>query len=210
MDPRTVNRLYEKLSKRWLNARSELIYKNKFELLISVILSAQSTDKTVNSVTSSLFSQFPTPENILKCGERKLRTLIKPIGLAPTKAKNIIQTCRILLENHGSDVPGTREALEKLPGVGRKTANVVLNEGFGQPTIAVDTHVFRVGNRTGLAPGKTVEQTEEKLLQFTPEKWKNKAHRYLIMHGRYVCKAKNYVCRECVIKNECQYDEKYL
>lgn len=190
--------------------RSELIYKNKFELLISVILSAQSTDKTVNTVTPSLFSQFPTPEDFLKCGESKLRTLIKPIGLAPTKAKNIIRTCKILLENHASNVPGTREALEQLPGVGRKTANVVLNEGFGQATIAVDTHVFRVGNRTGLAPGKTVVQTEERLLEITPEKWKKKAHRYLIMHGRYVCKATNFICRDCVIKKECQFDQKTL
>jgi endonuclease-3 len=203
-----VTRLYEKLSQSFPNARSELNYGNRFELLISVILSAQATDKIVNAVTKKLFVLHPTPEALLKCGEKNLKNLIKSIGLAPTKAKNIVKTCRILLDKHAGEVPGNRADLENLPGVGRKTANVVLNEGFGEPTIAVDTHVFRVANRTGLAPGKTVLETEEKLLQITPEVWKKRAHRYLILHGRYVCKAKNFLCSNCVIKNECRFPGK--
>ncbi|MEE9258861.1 MAG: endonuclease III [Nitrospinaceae bacterium] len=208
MEPKTVNRLYEKLSRSLPNARSELVYKNNFELLISVILSAQATDKVVNSVTGRLFARHSSPQSISECGEKHLKTIIKPIGLAPTKAKNIIKTCRIILEEHAGDVPGNRESLEKLPGVGRKTANVVLNEGFGKPTIAVDTHVYRVANRTGLAPGNSVLKTELKLLEVTPEKWLKKAHRYLILHGRYVCKAKNFSCGPCIINNECQYPDK--
>ena len=146
----------------------------------------------------------------MKFGEKRLTKHIQTIGLAPTKAKNIIRTCKILLEKHGGEVPGNREALQQLPGVGRKTANVVLNEGFGMATIAVDTHVFRVANRTGLAPGKNVAETEEKLLRVTPEKWKKEAHRYLILHGRYVCTAKNYLCNQCVIEQECEFLEKNL
>jgi len=191
-----------------VNARSELKFKNNFELLISVILSAQATDKSVNAATGKLFKRCPTPQKFLECGETGLLPLIKTIGLAPTKTKNIIRTCRILLEKFGGDVPGTRESLEQLPGVGRKTASVVLNEGFGHPTIAVDTHVFRVACRTGLAPGKTVRETESMLLEVTPKKWKKMAHSYLIWHGRYVCKAKNFDCRQCVIKEECEYPEK--
>lgn len=174
------------------------------------MLSAQSTDKTVNSVTVDLFRKFPGPQDILECGEAGLRVIIKPIGLAPTKAKNIIKTCQILLETHRGQVPNSRVELEKLPGVGRKTANVVLNEGFGEPTIAVDTHVFRVSNRTGLAPSKTVLEAELQLLEITPEKWKKKAHHYLILHGRYVCTAKNFKCAPCPILKECTYDEKIL
>lgn len=183
-------------------------YQNTFQLLISVILSAQATDKSVNAVTEGLFARYATPEAVLECGESRLKTIIKPIGLAPTKAANIIRTCRILLDQHQGEVPPSRADLEKLPGVGRKTANVVLNEGFGEPTIAVDTHVFRVANRTGLAPGKNVVETEKKLLDVTPQKWKKTAHRYLILHGRYVCKAKNYKCGTCVIEKECGYPEK--
>lgn len=203
-----VTRLYKKLSESFPSARSELNFRNKFELLISVILSAQATDKRVNAVTKKVFSLYPTPEAFLKCGENKLKTLIKPIGLAPTKAKNIIRTCQILLESHGGEIPGNRADLENLPGVGRKTANVVLNEGFGEPTIAVDTHVFRVANRTGLAPGKTVLETEGELLRITPDIWKKNAHRYLILHGRYVCKAQNFLCATCVIKSECRFNGK--
>ncbi len=210
MDTKIINKLYSKLHKKLSGAKSELNYKNNFELLIAVLLSAQSTDKTVNSVTKNLFVACPTPEAFLKAGETKVRTLIKRIGLAPTKAKNIIRTCTILLNEHKGKIPNNREALEKLPGVGRKTANVVLNEGFGIPTIAVDTHVFRVSNRTGLAPAKTVELVEEKLLKITPKKWLLDAHRYLILHGRYVCKAKNFSCRECVILSECEYPDKTL
>jgi len=206
----TVNRIYKKLSESLVNARPELSFKNNFELLISVILSAQATDKSVNAVTGVLFKKCPTPQKFLEYGETRLLPLIKTIGLAPTKTKNIIRTCRILLSDFGGDVPGTRESLEQLPGVGRKTASVVLNEGFGQPTIAVDTHVFRVAYRTGLAPGKTVRETESILLEVTPNKWKKMAHSYLILHGRYVCKAKNFDCEQCVIRKECEYPEKSI
>ena len=192
ISPRNINRLYQKLAKNLSEAKSELVFKNHYELLISVILSAQSTDKTVNKVTPSLFSLCPTPTEMLALGQSKLAKIIKPIGLAPAKSKNIINTCKILLEKHNGRVPDTREDLENLPGVGRKTANVVLNEGFGNPTIAVDTHVFRVANRTGLAPGKSVLETELKLLEVTPKKWLKNAHRYLILHGRYTCTAKNF------------------
>jgi len=208
LNSKTIDRIYKKLSQSLENARSELSFRNNFELLISVILSAQATDKSVNAATGKLFAQYPTPKRILQCGETRLLSLIKTIGLAPTKAKNIIRTCRILLEEYGGEVPGTRESLEKLPGVGRKTASVVLNEGFGQQTIAVDTHVFRVACRTGMAPGKTVLETETILLAVTPKKWKKMAHSYLILHGRYVCKAKNFDCGQCVIKKECEYQEK--
>ena len=189
-------------------AKSELSYKNHFELLISVILSAQSTDKTVNTVTEKLFSQSPTPESILLLGQKRLLEIIRPVGLSPTKSKNIIATCKILLEKHKGVVPQNREELEALPGVGRKTANVVLNEGFGQATIAVDTHVFRVSNRTGLATAKNVLDTEKELLHITPKKWAVKAHSYLILHGRYVCKAKKFNCQQCVIISECEYPDK--
>ena len=189
-------------------AKSELSYKNHFELLISVILSAQSTDKTVNTVTEKLFSQSPTPESILLLGQKRLLEIIRPVGLSPTKSKNIIATCKILLEKHKWVVPQNREELEALPGVGRKTANVVLNEGFGQTTIAVDTHVFRVSNRTGLAKAKNVLDTEKELLHITPQKWALKAHSYLILHGRYVCKAKKFNCQQCVIISECEYPDK--
>lgn len=176
--------------------------------MISVILSAQATDKSVNAATGDLFTQCPTPQKLLDCGEVRLLSFIKTIGLAPTKAKNIIRTCKILIGEFGSEVPGTRESLEKLPGVGRKTASVVLNEGFGQPTIAVDTHVYRVACRTGLAPGKNVLETETRLLEITPKKWLKMAHSYLILHGRYVCKAKNFACGPCAIKKECEYSDK--
>ena len=208
LDSKTVNKIYKKLSQSLGDAKSELSFKNHFELLISVILSAQSTDKTVNTVTEKLFSQSPTPESILLLGQKRLLEIIRPVGLSPTKSKNIIATCKILLEKHKGVVPQNREELEALPGVGRKTANVVLNEGFGQTTIAVDTHVFRVSNRTGLATAKNVLDTEKELLQITPKKWAVKAHSYLILHGRYVCKAKKFNCQQCVIISECEYPDK--
>ena len=208
LDSKTVNKIYKKLSQSLGDAKSELSFKNHFELLISVILSAQSTDKTVNTVTEKLFSQSPTPESILLLGQKRLLEIIRPVGLSPTKSKNIIATCKILLEKHKGVVPQNREELEALPGVGRKTANVVLNEGFGQTTIAVDTHVFRVSNRTGLATAKNVLDTEKELLHITPEKWALKAHSYLILHGRYVCKAKKFNCQQCVIISECEYPDK--
>lgn len=210
MNPRTINSLYEKLHGSLLDAHSELIYKNPFQLLIAVILSAQATDKSVNAVTPGLFEKHPTPEALLALGETKLKKTIQTIGLAPTKAKNIIKTCQLLLDRFDGNVPDNRKDLESLPGVGRKTANVVLNEGFDQPTIAVDTHVFRLSNRTGLAPCKNVLETELKLLEVTPKKWLKQAHRYLILHGRYVCKAKNFVCSDCVIRRECEYPDKTI
>ena len=210
MDRKTVNRIYTILSKKLGSAQSELVYNNHFELLIAVILSAQSTDKTVNSVTQNLFSISPTPESIILLGQKKLQEIIRPVGLSPAKSKNIIETSKLLLDKHDRKIPKTREELESLPGVGRKTANVLLNEAFGQPTIAVDTHVFRVSNRTGLAVGKNVLNTEKELLRVTPKKWIAKAHRFLILHGRYVCKAKTFDCRECVINKECEFPKKSL
>lgn len=210
MNSKSVNIIYEKLHQSLPDARSELIYQNSFELLIAVILSAQATDKSVNLVTPRLFKSHPTPKALLSLSESKLKMSIKTIGLASTKAKNIIKTCKMLLDQFDGEVPDNREDLETLPGVGRKTANVVLNEGFNQSTIAVDTHVFRLANRTGLAPGKNVLQTELKLLEVTPKKWLKQAHHYLILHGRYVCKATNYLCTNCVINKECEYpDKKY-
>ncbi|CAI2718305.1 endonuclease III [Nitrospina watsonii] len=210
MDRKTAGRLFQKLSRRFPEARSELQYDTRFQLLVAVILSAQATDISVNAATRTLFPECPTPEAMLKAGEKVLLRHIRRIGLAPTKAKNVIKTCRILLEQYGGEVPEDRDALESLPGVGRKTANVVLNEGFGHPTIAVDTHVFRLSNRTGLAPSKNTVETENRLLEIIPEKWKMNAHRYLIMQGRYVCKAKNYNCSECVIVKECEFHDKHF
>jgi len=207
-DSRVTNRLYKKLRSSIPVARTELIYSNHFELLIAVMLTAQATDKIVNEVTPSLFKKCPSPKIFILYGEKELARLIQRIGLAPTKAKNIIRTCQILLKKHNGVIPKTREELVEFPGVGRKTANVVLNEAFGLPTIAVDTHVFRVANRTGLAKGKTVLETEKKLMEITPDRWKKDAHHYLILHGRYVCKAKNFECLNCAIKKECQYENK--
>jgi len=209
-DSRAANRLYKKLSLSIPLPSTELIYRNHFELLIAVMLTAQATDKIVNEVTPPLFEKYPSPKNFVLCGEKKLSQLIKRIGLAPTKAKNIIRTCQILIETHNGIIPQTREDLVELPGVGRKTANVVLNEAFGIPTIAVDTHVFRVSNRTGLAKGKTVLEIENKLIEVTPNKWKKDAHHYLLLHGRYVCKSKNFNCSTCSIKKECQFENKII
>ena len=209
-DSHAASRLYKKLSLSIPLPSTELVYRNHFELLIAVILTAQATDKIVNEVTPLLFEKYPSPKNFVLCGEKKLSQLIKRIGLAPTKAKNIIRTCQILIETHNGIIPQTREDLVKLPGVGRKTANVVLNEAFGIPTIAVDTHVFRVSNRTGLAKGKTVLEIEKKLIEVTPNKWKKDAHHYLLLHGRYVCKSKNFNCSTCSIKKECQFENKII
>lgn len=205
LNSRTVNNLYQKLNLQIPSPKTELLYNNNFQLLISVILTAQTTDKIVNLVTPILFNQYPDPKSIIQGGEKKIAYLIRKIGLAPTKAKHIIRTCKIILEEHEGKIPDSREDLEKLPGVGRKTANVVLNEAFGLPTIAVDTHVFRVAKRTGLANGKTVLDVEKQLLNITPKKWKQNAHHYLILHGRYICKAKNFNCSLCVIIKECEY-----
>ena len=187
---------------------TELKYQTPFELLVSVILSAQATDKSVNKATAGLFSVANTPEKILNLGLRGLKHHIKTIGLYNTKAANILKTCRLLLERHGGEVPATRETLQALPGVGRKTANVVLNTAFGKPTIAVDTHIFRVANRTGLAPGKNVLTVEHKLLEAVPPRYRKDAHHWLILHGRYTCVARKPRCGTCVIYDLCGYRDK--
>lgn len=184
---------------------TELAYSSPFQLLIAVILSAQATDVGVNKATARLFPIAPTPDRMLALGEEGLSDYIKTIGLYRTKAKNVIATCRLLLERHGGEVPDDRAALEALPGVGRKTANVVLNTAFGHPTIAVDTHIFRLGNRTGLAPGKTVDAVEQKLLKVTPAEFLRDAHHWLILHGRYVCKARKPECDRCIVFDLCGY-----
>ncbi|NWG87038.1 MAG: endonuclease III [Hydrogenophilaceae bacterium] len=182
---------------------TELNYRTPFELLVAVVLSAQATDVGVNKATATLFKVANTPKKLLALGEAGLKQHIRTIGLYQTKAKNLIGLCRQLLELHGGEVPAEREALEALPGVGRKTANVVLNTAFGQPTIAVDTHIFRVANRIGLAPGKTVLEVEKKLLKTTPDEFKHDAHHWLILHGRYVCKARKPDCPHCLIRDLC-------
>jgi endonuclease-3 len=187
---------------------TELHYATPFQLLVAVILSAQATDKSVNLATATLFSVAGTPEAMLSLGEDGLKQHIRRIGLFQTKTKNVIATCQILLDKHGGEVPHDRASLEALPGVGRKTANVVLNTAFGEPTIAVDTHIFRVANRTGLAPGKTVLEVEKKLLRHVPAEFRQDAHHWLILHGRYVCKARKPDCQACVILDLCDYKGK--
>jgi endonuclease-3 len=202
-------RFFDKLAAQYPTApRSELEFASPFQLLVAVILSAQATDKSVNLATPPLFAAAPTPEAMLTLGEPGLKRYIKTIGLFNSKAKNLIATCRALIERHGSAVPRTREALEALPGVGRKTANVVMNVAFGEPTIAVDTHVFRVGNRTGLAPGKTPRQVEEGLLAITPKRHLRDAHHYLILHGRYTCTARKPLCGTCLVARQCEWEGK--
>ena len=192
------------------NPTTELVYRTPFELLVAVVLSAQATDKSVNIATKILFQKANTPENIFSLGEAGLRKYIKSIGLYKTKAKNILATCNLLIQNHDSSVPQTREELEELPGVGHKTANVILNTAFGRPTIAVDTHIFRISNRTGLATGKNVSEVELKLLKFVPKQFHQDAHHWLILHGRYVCKARKPECTKCIIEDICDFKEKIL
>ena len=208
MSPYKINRLYQALSASITAPVTELVYASPFELLIAVILSAQATDTSVNQATSGLFAKANTPEALLALGLVRVRAHIKRIGLFNTKAKNIINTSRLLIEEHNSQVPRTRAALESLPGVGRKTANVILNTAFGQPTIAVDTHVFRVSNRTGLAPGKTVEAVEASLMKATPKRYLTNAHHLLILHGRYTCTARRPNCPGCALKRYCQFSDK--
>jgi endonuclease-3 len=188
--------------------KTELEYSTPFELLIAVILSAQATDRSVNLATRRLFAQARTPAAILALGVEGLSDYIRTIGLYNSKAKNIVATCRVLVEQYGGEVPRQREALEALPGVGRKTANVVLNTAFGEPTIAVDTHIYRVANRMGLAPGKTVRAVEDRLLALVPEKYLRDAHHWLILHGRYVCKARKPDCAHCIVADLCEYPDK--
>ena len=187
---------------------TELNYSTPFELLISVILSAQATDVGVNKATAKLYPVADTPQQFLDLGLDKLKQYVKTIGLYNTKAANIIKTCDILVREHGGEVPETRSALEALPGVGRKTANVVLNTAFGHPTIAVDTHIFRVSNRTGIAPGKTVREVEDRLMRLVPDEYKHDAHHWLILHGRYTCIARKPRCGSCVIHDLCEFKKK--
>jgi len=202
--------IFSKLRELDPHPETELNYNTPFQLLISVILSAQATDISVNKATDKLYPVANTPESIFALGVAGITPYIKTIGLYNSKAKNIIKTCQILIEDYGSEVPQTREALESLPGVGRKTANVVMNTAFGEPTIAVDTHIFRVANRTGIAPGKTPLEVEKGLLRSTPEEFKKDAHHWLILHGRYICKARKPLCRECKIIGWCEYRNKEL
>ncbi len=200
--------IFSRLQAENPNPETELEYNSPFELLIAVLLSAQATDVSVNKATRKLFPVASTPEAMLALGVEGVKEHIKTIGLFNTKAENVIKTCRMLIELHGSEVPQNRAELEKLPGVGRKTANVVLNTAFGQPTMAVDTHIYRVSNRTGIAPGKTVLDVEKKLLRHVPKPFLVDAHHWLILHGRYVCTARKPKCGSCLIEDLCDYKEK--
>lgn len=208
MNPAKRQEIFARLKAHNPEPRSELAYRSPFELLVAVILSAQATDRSVNLATPRLFAVADTPAKMAKLGEEKLADYIRTIGLYRSKAKHIIAACRLLVERHSGEVPQTREALQALPGVGRKTANVILNVAFGQPTIAVDTHIFRVANRTGIAPGKDVDEVEARLLKFVPEAFRYHAHHWLILHGRYVCKARKPDCVGCLIRDLCDYPDK--
>ncbi len=208
MNPQKRHEIFTRLRAANPKPTTELRYSSPFELLVSVILSAQATDVSVNKATAKLFAVAPTPAALLKLGEQGLKQHIKTIGLYNGKAANIIKTCKLLIGRHHGQVPSTRAELEALPGVGRKTANVVLNTAFGEPTIAVDTHIFRVANRTGLAPGKTVRQVEDRLNKFVPTEFRHDAHHWLILHGRYVCTARKPRCPQCGIADLCEYKNK--
>lgn len=208
MNAQKITEIFERFKAANPHPATELEYSSPFELLVAVILSAQATDKGVNIATRKLFSKANTPEKILALGESGLQEFIKSIGLYKTKAKNILATCALLIQNHGGEVPRTREELERLPGVGRKTASVVLNTAFGEIAIAVDTHIFRVCNRTGIARGKTVLEVEQKLLKCVPPQFQHDAHHWLILHGRYVCVARKPKCPVCLINDLCEYGEK--
>jgi len=200
-----IDEIFSRLRDQNPEPTSELIHRSPFELLVAVILSAQATDKSVNKATQTLFRQANTPDAMLTLGENALKDHIRTIGLYNSKARNVLKTSALLVERHGGTVPRERNALEALPGVGRKTANVILNVAFGEPTIAVDTHIFRVANRTGIAPGKTVRQVEEKLLEVVPDEYKKHAHHWLILHGRYTCIARKPQCDNCVIADLCSF-----
>ena len=210
MSPARRKSLFEKLSVAIPNPETELAHDNPFQLLISVILSAQATDISVNKVTPALFEAFPDPESMATARVEQILSFIRSIGLAPSKAKNIVNTCSLLVEKHQGQIPQTLEELIALPGVGRKTANVMLNTAFGKSVIAVDTHIFRVSNRTGLAIGKDVREVEDGLMKYVPRKFKKDAHHLLILHGRYVCKARKPECSQCVIRRQCQFEEKII
>ena len=208
MNAQKRHEIFSRLRRQNPAPQTELAYRTPFELLVAVVLSAQATDKSVNLATAKLYPAANTPQKIVALGEANLTEYIRTIGLYRTKAKNVIALSKILIEEHSGKVPATREALEALPGVGRKTANVVLNMAFGEPTIAVDTHIFRVSNRTGIAPGNDPMEVEEKLLKFVPDEFKLHAHHWLILHGRYVCIARKPGCPECVIRDLCEFRPK--
>ena len=208
MPLKDVNEFFARLSAADPEPKGELNYVNDFTLTIAVVLSAQATDAGVNKATEKLFKRADTPENMLALGEAKVREHIKTIGLYRNKAKNVIALCKMLIADFGGEIPQTREELIKLPGVGRKTANVVLNIAFGQPTMAVDTHIFRLGNRTGMAPGKNVDQVESKLVKRIPRRWMHHAHHWLILHGRYICKARKPECWNCLVRDLCRFKGK--
>jgi len=210
MSPEEIDTFFTILSTENPSPETELNYEDSFTLLIAVVLSAQATDISVNKATDKLYRKAKTPANILKLGEEGLKKYIQTIGLYNSKAKNVIKLCQLLLDEHAGQVPETREELEKLPGVGRKTANVILNVAFGQPTIAVDTHLFRLGNRTGMGPGKTPLDVEKKLEKRIPKKWLLHAHHWLILHGRYVCKARKPDCNSCKVFDVCGFKDKVL
>ena len=210
MNPQKRREIFLRLQAANPHPTTELVYRTPFELLVAVVLSAQATDKSVNQASAVLFSEFNTPEKIAGLGTARLEKYIKTIGLFRTKAKNVVALSKILLEEHGGEVPAEREALERLPGVGRKTANVVLNTAFGQPTVAVDTHIFRVANRTGLAPGKDPREVEDRLLKYTPPEFLKDAHHWLILHGRYVCLARKPGCPRCLIHDLCEFKAKTI
>ncbi|MEM8844662.1 MAG: endonuclease III [Pseudomonadota bacterium] len=202
--------IFSRLREQNPHPTTELNFNNEFELLIAVILSAQATDVSVNKAIGPLYKVANTPEAMYTLGEKKLKTYVRTIGLYNTKAKNVIKTCKILIDEHEGKVPEDRAALEALPGVGRKTANVILNTAFGHPTIAVDTHIFRVSNRTGIAPGRTVLEVEKRLIRLVPDEFKQDAHHWLILHGRYTCIARRPKCSECIITDLCEYRQKNL
>ncbi|MEE8234387.1 MAG: endonuclease III [Gammaproteobacteria bacterium] len=208
MNKNKRSEIFQKLKAQNPKPTTELEYANPFELLVAVVLSAQATDVGVNKATKKLFPVANTPEAIVALGSKGLKQYIRTIGLYNTKAKNILKTCKLLIEEFDSQVPADRNSLEKLPGVGRKTANVILNTAFAQPTIAVDTHIFRVSNRTGIAPGKDVRVVEEKLMKFVPDEYKQDAHHWLILHGRYTCVARKPRCGSCVIYDLCEFKQK--
>ena len=208
MNPEKRRKIFERLREANPHPTTELVYGTPFQLLVAVVLSAQATDKSVNKATEALFREHGTPQKMAALGVAGLERYVKTLGLFRMKAKNVVALSKLLLEKHGGEVPADREALEALPGVGRKTANVVLNTAFGQPTVAVDTHIFRVANRTGIAPGKDVLEVEQKLLKFTPQEFLHDAHHWLILHGRYVCLARKPGCPRCLIRDLCEFKQK--
>ncbi len=210
MKKQDIQTFFERLREQKPEPQGELFHTNPYTLLVAVVLSAQATDKGVNKATPALFEAAPTPQKMLLLGEDKVRDLIKTIGLFNTKARNVIKLSQSLIDNHNGEVPQTREELIKLAGVGRKTANVVLNMAFGQPTVAVDTHIFRIGNRTGMAKGKTPDHVEDKLEKVIPKEFLLHAHHWLILHGRYVCVARKPKCDECIVSDLCNFKDKII